>query len=138
MSEFNRALILIHRAQRVASRSERHDLCLVAYQTLEVVPIKLTCFGIHLRDVQGYPALNHQRLPGRNVSVVLELGDHDFISRAKLTTQSSRQMIDHCRRVWTEHDSISRRIQKSRKRITGLFYERVGFVTASRLPVRIG
>src|SRR5882762_10006637 len=107
MSHFNRATIIIHRTQRVASRTERYDLSPFADQTLEVAPINLARFGIHLRNVQVYAALNYQRLPGCNISVVLEFGDHDFVSRTKLTTERARQMIDHRRGIRAEHNFIS-------------------------------
>src|SRR6266550_5588937 len=104
MGELNRATIVTHRPQRIASGAERHDLSLLTNQSLEIVPIKLAAFRIHLRDIQSYPTLNHQRLPGRNVSVMLEFGNNDLIARPECATQRARQMINHRRRVWTEHD----------------------------------
>src|SRR6266852_9566293 len=98
MSELNRATVIIHRSQRIAARAERYDFSILIDQTLEIIPIKLAAFGIHLRHMQSYTTLNHQRLPGRNVSVMLELSDNDFIARPERATQRARQMIDHRRR----------------------------------------
>src|SRR6266850_2789957 len=138
MGQFNRATVIIHRSQRIAARAERHDLSILIDQALEIIPIKLSAFEIHLRHIQRYPTLDHQRLPWRNVSVMLELSDNDFIARPECAAQRARQVIDHRRRVRTEHDFIRGGIQKIRKRITGCFDDRVGFVTGRILPVSVG
>src|SRR5260370_3090482 len=138
MGELNRATVIIHCSQRIAARAERHDFGVLIDQALEIIPIKLAAFGINLGHIQGYARLKDQRLAGRNVSVMLELSDHDFIARPEFATQRARQVIDHCRRVGAEHDLIRRGVQKIRKRITGCFDDRVGFVTGRIIPVSVG
>src|SRR6266404_74086 len=106
MSEFNRAAIVIHRAERIASGAEGHEFCFPRNQSLKVAPVELAGFGIHLCDIQPKPAFDDQRLPGRNVRVMLEFGDDDLISWKKRAAECPREVIDHRRRVWTEDDFV--------------------------------
>src|SRR5216684_7035890 len=108
MSEFNRAAIVIHRAERVASGAEGHDFCFLRNQSLKVAPVKLAGFGIHLCDIQSNPAFDDQRLPGRNVRMMLEFGDDDLIAWTKRAAEGPREVINHRCRVGTEDDFVRR------------------------------
>src|SRR5260370_42662208 len=101
MSEFTRAAIVIHRAERVASGPEGHDFCFLRNQSLKVAPAELARFGIHLGDIQSNPAFDDQRLPGRNVRMMLEFGDDDLIAWTKSAAEGPREVIDHRLRVCT-------------------------------------
>ena len=106
MRKFNRAAVIVHRAQRVAARAERHDFRPLCNQSLDVAPVELPGLGIHLCDIQPNPAFNLQRLPRGNVRVMLEFSDDDLVTGTKRTAERPRQVIDHRRRVGTEDDFV--------------------------------
>ena len=78
--QFNRAAKIVHRSQRITTGAERNHLCLLRDQPLEIVPIQLARFRIHLRDSQRDAAFDLERLPGSDVRVMLQFGDHDFVA----------------------------------------------------------
>src|SRR5712691_9211952 len=106
MSEGNGVAIIVHRAERVASCAERHDFRFLRNQSLEVIPSELAGFRIHLRNMQRYATLDHERLPRRNVRVMLEFRGDDLVSWTERAAECPREVIDHRRRVWTENDFV--------------------------------
>src|SRR5256885_17001936 len=106
MRQLDRLSESIDGAKRVASRSERDDFCFVRDQSLEVAPIELPSFRIHLRDVQRYPSLDYQSLPWSDVRMMFEFSNHHFIAWAKCSSERARQVIDHRGRIRTEGDLV--------------------------------
>src|SRR5438045_213585 len=93
-------------AECVAACAERDDFRLTRDQSLEVAPIELPGFGVHLRDVERYASFDYQSLPGRDVRMMFELGNHDLIAWAKRASQRARQVINHRSRIRTERDFV--------------------------------
>src|ERR1041384_7729660 len=94
----------IYGAERVTSCAEGDDLRFVRDQSLEVAPIELPGFSVHLRDVERYASLDHQSLPRRDVRMMFEFGNHDLVAWAKRATERARQVINHRSRIRTERD----------------------------------
>ncbi len=118
MSHFHCATIIVYRAERIAPSAERHNFRFTGNQSLEIVPIKLSRFRVHLRHFQGQTPFGYQRLPRRHVRMMLEFGDDDLVTASQRATKGPRQVIDHRRRVRTKDNFVGSGVQKIRKRVT--------------------
>ena len=87
--------------------------------------------------MQGHAALLHQCLPGRDVRVMFEYRDDDLIAGSERPAESTRQVIDHRRRVRTKNDFISGSVEEIGKRVARAFDNRVGLMTRRIFPVSV-
>src|SRR5437588_10367595 len=104
MCELYCAPIIVNSSQGIAARPERDDFGSRGNQSLKIIPIELSRFGIHLCDVEPNPALNFKRLPRRNVRMMLEFSNHNLIARPQRASERARQVIDHRSRIRGENN----------------------------------
>src|SRR2546428_14159370 len=88
--QLDRATKIVDRAKCIAAGAEGHYFRLLRNQPLEIVPIELAGFRIHLREIQGYTALFEQCLPGRDISVMFQFSCDDFIAWTDRASQRAR------------------------------------------------
>src|SRR4051812_28762070 len=76
----------------------------------QVVPVQLTGFAIHAGDPNFYTAFPLQSLPWSDIAMVVEFGDHDFVSGLILAAESSTQMKGETGHVGAEDHFVRRTI----------------------------
>jgi hypothetical protein len=94
-----------------------------------------SCIGPH--DPQRDASFACQGLPRRDVGVVVEFGDDDFISLAPRTPQRTGDMKRERCHVAAEGDFRRRGAQKIRERHASRVERLIGFEAAWKMPVRV-
>ena len=79
---------------------------------LEVVPVERARLGLHTHDVNLDAALAFERLPRRDVGVVVELRDDDLVAGLERAAERARDVEGERRRVRAEDYLVGRRAEE--------------------------
>ena len=93
-----------HRAEGVRRRADRHEPGLRRERTLERRPIELPRLEQQRDRADRDPTLASEGRPGRDVGMVVELGNHDLVARPPAPTERARKMEREGRHVGAKHD----------------------------------
>ena len=125
-------------AERVGRGADREQLRARCDRRLEVAPVEPAVLGAHLHHANGDAAVLLQRTPRRDVAVVIELGDDDFVALAPLPAERARQVEGERRHVLAERDLVGAAVQEIGKRFSRVGDQRVGLFARRIAPVRVG
>ena len=78
----------------------------------KVVPIELSRFRNHFHDADGRFRVLFQRAPRRDIGVMIQLGDDDFVALLIVAAQRAGEMEGQRRHVRAESDLVRRSVQK--------------------------
>ena len=71
-----------------------------------MVPIELARFGNHLNHADRAAAFLLERAPGRDVRVMIQLGDDDLVARFVAAAERAREMEGERGHVRAEDDLV--------------------------------
>ncbi len=102
-----------------------------------MVPIELARFGNHSRHPNDAAALLLERAPGRDVRMMVQLRDHDFVARSVAAAERAREVEGERGHVRAEGDLVRRGIQKIRQRRASRIDDGVRFLARRISPMGI-
>ena len=108
---------VVNGAEGIGGRADREQPCPGGEGALQCRPVEPSR-GQHERHApKRHPALARQRLPRREVGVVIELGDHDLVARSPGPPERAAEMERQRRHVGAEDDFGRRGAQEIRQRL---------------------
>ena len=106
-------------------------------QSLEIAPVQLAGTGDHARRPHRYAALARERLPRRDVGMVVEFCDNDFVCRAPAAAERPCHMERQRGHVRAEPDFVGCGADESRQPCARARERGVGFLARRITPVGI-
>jgi len=125
------------RTQRVGCRPDSDQPGAGRDGGLQRRPVELAALRQEGNHAQGDAALPGQRAPGRDIGVVVQLGDDDLVARPPGTSQRPPEMEGERRHVRPKGDIVRRRAQEVGQGAPGPRQHGVGLFAAGIAPVGV-
>src|SRR5207248_3856676 len=119
-------------------RTDGEELRLLSELTLEVVPVETAVGGVHLHRANDDAALLGEGAPRRDVAMVIELSDNNFVPLTPFPTQPTRQVEGERGHVLAERDLLGRRVEELGEALPRAKQQGVGLLARRVEPVGVG